>query len=147
MPIETPRDNPDSPGQRIRLARIQRNLTIRELSVLTGLSTRAIVDLENGHKKPSLPTLRLLSQALDAPISYLENFEILSDATLVQKIQKARLYHGLTKEEFARRIGTNERTVRDWERNRHRPSAKHMEALKRYLSVLEEHMEHQGTQE
>lgn len=62
-------------------------------------------------------TVRALAKALEQPIWFLGCYEVLPEDTLGQRIRKARLYHGLTKKEFADKLGlgVNEKTIRLWE--------------------------------
>lgn len=55
-------------------------------------------------------TVRALAEALKQPVWFLGCYELLPEDTLGQRIRKARLYHGLTKKEFANRFGVNEKT-------------------------------------
>lgn len=57
-------------GETIRLMRQRAGLSIQEVSRRTGLSTGMISQVERALATPSVRTLRLLSIALDVPISY-----------------------------------------------------------------------------
>jgi len=113
-------------------------MTIRTLAKAVGMTPEAISKLEAGKSTASLPTLRKLAQVLGAPIAYLGCFETLPENTLGQKITKARLFHGLTKEEMARAIGVDVKTLRHWEQDKHTPLERYFSILKEYLKVLEE---------
>nr|WP_078060614.1 helix-turn-helix transcriptional regulator [Desulfotomaculum copahuensis] len=128
----------DSPGARLRQARVAKNMTIRDLSTATGLSVTAIGNLEADKFNAALPNLRLLAKALGVPIAYLGCFEKLPENTLGQRITKARLYHGLTKEEMALAIGVDPKTLRNWEQGKHVPLPRYFNVLNQYLKVLEE---------
>ncbi|MFZ5755260.1 MAG: helix-turn-helix domain-containing protein, partial [Bacillota bacterium] len=67
----------DSPGARMRQARVARGLTLTDLANASGLSVRSIRLLEDNINKASLPNLRLLSKILCVPIPYLGCFESL----------------------------------------------------------------------
>jgi len=92
--------------------------------------------MENNHSQPCLPNLRILAQTLDVPIAFLGCFEELPEQTIGQKIRKARLHHGFTKEEFAQRIGVNVKTLRKWETGYFEPLPHHLDALVPYFKVL-----------
>lgn len=128
----------DSPGARLRQARVAKNMTIRDLAAVTGLSVAAIGNLEADKFNASLPNLRMLAKALGVPVAYLGCFERLPENTLGQRITKARLYHGLTKEEMARAIGVDPKTLRSWEQGKHVPLPRYLNVLNQYLKVLEE---------
>lgn len=123
----------DSPGDRLRQARIEKNMTIRDLAVASGISKEALIKLESDKTKASLPHLRSFSQVLSVSVAHLGGFEKLPETTLGQRIKKARMYHGLTKTEFARAIGVDVRTLRSWENDIHKPLARFLKTLHQYL--------------
>lgn len=57
-------------GETVRLLRQRAGLSIQDVANHTGLSTGMISQLERARAMPSVRTLRLLSIALDVPISY-----------------------------------------------------------------------------
>jgi transcriptional regulator with XRE-family HTH domain len=57
-------------GESVRLLRQRAGLSIQDVANRTGLSTGMISQLERALATPSVRTLRLLSVALDVPISY-----------------------------------------------------------------------------
>src|SRR5258708_22139498 len=57
-------------GETVRLLRQRAGLSIQDVANRTGLSTGMISQLERARAMPSVRTLRLLSLALDVPISY-----------------------------------------------------------------------------
>jgi len=128
----------NSPGARLRQAMVTNNMTIRDLCAVTGLSDVTIKNLESDKFNASLPNLRIFAKVLRVSIGYLGCFEILPENTLAQRITKARLFHGLTKEEFAQIIGINVKTLRNWEQGKHAPLPRHSDALNQYLEVLKE---------
>lgn len=54
-------------------------------------------------------TARALAAALKQPVWFLGCYDALPEDLLGQRIRKARLYEGLTKKEFADRLGVNEK--------------------------------------
>ena len=56
-------------GLRIRERRDARGLTLRALAARSGVSPSTISDIERGTKSPTISTLALLADALDAPIA------------------------------------------------------------------------------
>jgi len=66
-------------GEAVRLLRRRMGMTIQELAQRTRLSSAMISLLERGRATPSVRTLRMLSLALDVPISYF--FEARPDAS------------------------------------------------------------------
>lgn len=55
---------PDELGQRVRELRLERNLTIRELSELSGVSVNTLSMIENCKTSPSVSTLRQIAAAM-----------------------------------------------------------------------------------
>ena len=66
-------------GKNIYFARMQKNLTITELSAATGYDRHNLSDLENGDQNIKYNTLVKIARALDAPFPALfsRNFETL----------------------------------------------------------------------
>ncbi len=58
-------------GQKLKNARLNRGMTQKELSVMTGLSTAMITHLENGKVQASLDSIEKISEALGISICYL----------------------------------------------------------------------------
>ena len=70
-------------GETVRLLRQRAGLSIQDVATKTGLSNGMISQLERARAMPSIRTLRLLSIALDVPISYF--FETSDPAADVQR--------------------------------------------------------------
>jgi transcriptional regulator with XRE-family HTH domain len=128
-------EEPDltTPAGRIRQARQKKNLTIKRLAEITGLSPECISAIENGKRSLTIVTIKKLADALDVPVWYLGCFENLPDDTLSQRIKKARLYHGMSQVQFARYLGVSERIIYDWETSRYQPGKKYLIVLEKYL--------------
>ena len=63
-------------GRQIRIYRKQMEITVSDLSKMTGLSTGMLSKIENGNTSPSLSTLQTLSNALSIPLtSFFRQFE------------------------------------------------------------------------
>jgi transcriptional regulator with XRE-family HTH domain len=112
-------------------------MTINDLAAAAGLSAVAISKLEAGKTVAALKNLRKFSSLLGLPVAYLGRFEDLPEDTLGQRINKARLCHGLTKQELARSVGVDRKTLYHWEMNRHIPLERYLIVLQRFLQVLE----------
>ncbi|MFH2059339.1 MAG: XRE family transcriptional regulator [Pseudomonadota bacterium] len=61
----------DDVGKRIKLLREERNISIEDLSHLTGFTVSRLEDIESGQEKPQLGTVMKLSKALDAAVGRL----------------------------------------------------------------------------
>lgn len=77
-------------GQRIRLLRDQRELTLRTLADRCGLSVNAISKIERGESSPTVASLHLLASALDVPIT--EFFQHHADQRVVHMRRDRRLH-------------------------------------------------------
>ena len=63
-------------GREIRLLRVERDLSIRDLAVTSGVSVDTIWSLENGLRSPGPLTLGKVSRGLGVPESHLLDFLI-----------------------------------------------------------------------
>jgi len=61
---------------RLAVARKRRALTLTDLALLTGLSTRSLSAFENGHKQPSPDTLLALAKALEVKPEFLGRHDL-----------------------------------------------------------------------
>lgn len=125
-----------NPGTRIRQARQEKNLTMKEIADQIGISMTAIGKIERGVTTPSLPTLRNISLILERPISYLGCFENLPQESLGQKLKKARLYQGLFVTEVANIFNVNVKTIKNWESDRRVPTIISNDVLEEFLSTI-----------
>ena len=72
-------------GRQLRNIRLEKKLTISQLSQETGISNGMLSKIENGRTAPSLPTLHALSQGLNVPITLLfKGFEETREAMHVK---------------------------------------------------------------
>jgi transcriptional regulator with XRE-family HTH domain len=119
----------DNPGDRLRQARIDKGMSIRDLAMASGLTTVTISNLEAGRTTASLLTLRKVTQVLGVPVIYFGYFESLPEDTLGQRIKKARLNHGLMLKELSAIVGVDEKSLCHWEMDRHVPLKRHLDKL------------------
>jgi len=115
-------------------ARLRTGMDIVDVARAAGLSTATVSKIENVRQIPIVVTVRALAEALKQPIWFLGCYEALPEDTLGQRIRKALLYEGLTKKEFADRLGVNEKTIRLWERDLCTLVGSSMESLAPYLA-------------
>lgn len=79
-------------GETIRVMRQRAGLSMQEVAKRTGLSTGMISQVERALATPSVRTLRLLSIALDVPISYFfEEHAVVSPARYIVRKNDRRL--------------------------------------------------------
>ena len=93
--------------------------------------------MENGVHPPSLKSLKKLSSCLNRPIYYFGFFEALPESTFGERLKKARLYRGLTKEEAALILGVDPKSISNWEMNRVLPSDKHLAKTHEFMKISE----------
>ncbi|WP_188540751.1 helix-turn-helix domain-containing protein [Paenibacillus segetis] len=124
-----------SSGSRIRYVRQLKDLTIKELALLIGVSVNTIGNIERDVVQPSLPNLRKLAEILDRPIYYLGTFEEMPADTLGQKIRKARFYHGLLVTEAAEKFEVDIKSINNWETDRQVPSSKSINEVNNFISI------------
>lgn len=122
--------------ERIRYARLKAQLTISELASASGVHQNSINLIELKKRNPCVTTIRLLAAALKQDIWYLGCYETLPTETLGQQLCKARLFHGLTKKEFAKQIGVNEKTIRLWKSDLCKLTSESMLRIKSFLHIL-----------
>ncbi|GED55019.1 XRE family transcriptional regulator [Brevibacillus borstelensis] len=126
----------DTPGGRIRRARVEKNMLLVDLAAATGLSVRSLRLAEQNKSTVSPPNLRKLSEALGVSVAYLGCFENFPEHTLGQRLKKARLYHGYNKREFAKKIGVSARMIWLWEKDEYQPSEQYIERIDTFLAIL-----------
>ncbi|MGC8976778.1 MAG: helix-turn-helix domain-containing protein [Candidatus Ratteibacteria bacterium] len=76
-------------GERIKKIRKSKKVTQEELAWRIGLSTNFIGLIERGKKRPSLETLRKISNTLEVPISYFfekVNYKLPEEDIMTKKI-------------------------------------------------------------
>lgn len=80
-------------GRRIRWFRKEKNLTIREFSEISGVSTALVSQLERGIGNPSLSVLKLISGTLGIPLSALFNEEIDNASLIRRRTEHERIHN------------------------------------------------------
>lgn len=66
--VETTEQHSEKIGQRLRLLRAARNMTITDLALAAGVSSGLISQIERGNSNPSMKTIEKLRQALGVNI-------------------------------------------------------------------------------
>ncbi len=75
-------------GQRIRELRTKKELSLRALAVLSGLSTNAISLIERGDNSPTVSSLHSLANALEVPVTAF--FEQHADGQVIHTMKNCR---------------------------------------------------------
>ena len=82
---------------KIREFRKRRNLTIKELSSLSGMSISYISQVERGEIDPSLSSLRKIAAVFQVPLyTLLDDAEMMEDLTLRKSCQKNPVIRKMT---------------------------------------------------
>lgn len=108
-------------GNRVQKARLDANITLKELADKTTLLLKTIIAVESNVRKVELCVAKKYSIFFGMPVGYFLEADKLPSDTLPQKIKKARLMAGLTQKELAEKLGFTEWTVRNWENERSQP--------------------------
>ncbi len=75
-------------GDRIRVTREEKGLSLRKVAALCGASASLLSQIETSRVDPSLSTLRKIAQALDVPVFYLVLDRSVETTGLVKKAQR-----------------------------------------------------------
>lgn len=78
-------------GRRIREARVQRGMTLKQLDQLSGFSATHISEIERGKTSPTIGALIKVAQALGKEPSYFIEEELLPETALVSRDQREPL--------------------------------------------------------
>ncbi|MGB9976666.1 helix-turn-helix domain-containing protein [Thermovenabulum sp.] len=126
--------NPEKPlsiGEKIRLFRQSKNLSLEELAELAGISASYLCQIEKGNVLPSLSTLTGLTKFLDIKPEELLN----GGNNIGAKLKKLRTERGLTQVELAKKAGVSPALIGQLENGKVEPSIKTLEKLAQALSV------------
>ncbi len=88
-------------GQRLRLLRSERNLTLRMLADLSGLNINTLSMIENGRSSPSVATIQQLASSLQLPMmAFFEEDVAQTEVICLHVDQRPRVSfsHGLLEE-------------------------------------------------
>jgi len=118
-------------GDKLRLQREERRLTLNEVALQAGISASHLSDIERGQADPSIETLRNLAKVLDLPIPLILN----PTNTLGEKVRLTRETLGLSQKELAERADISPAMVAQVESGVVQPSLKTVEKLAKALGV------------
>ena len=136
--VPPPRDQ--SPLRRLRIAR---GISLRRLSLLTGVGPTTVTAWERGRWQPPLERVHRLAEALDVtPVELAEILGIRHSSLgnggeglphVMSSLQEARVRAGLNKAQLARCLGVTGGTISRWEAGLTRPTGVR---LQRLIAVL-----------
>ena len=117
----------NSIGDHLRKKRLEEHLTQADVAQLLGVNKISIENWENNHNAPKIYALPKIIEFL----GYIP-FELLKES-MGDKIKSYRKEHGLSQRKLAKLLSVDQTTIRDWERNTHKPSKK---LIKRINEIL-----------
>lgn len=124
-------------GDRLRLAREARGLSLAALGKMCGLSTTYLSEIERGESRPAIQTLRRLSEALQVSLpTLLEG----TNNELGNRIKSLRETLGLSRAELAKKAGLSLSMITQLENGQTRPSLETVERLAGVLGVTPCHL-------
>ncbi|WP_411346987.1 helix-turn-helix domain-containing protein [Paenibacillus sp. WLX2291] len=126
----------DTAGQRIRAARLENHMTIREVASRIQISTNSLSSIENEKTNPSLLIVGKLSTLYNKEIWYLGAYEHMPVETQGQRIRKARYYRGWVKQNLANFFNIEAKSVYNWEADRVRLSSETKKKLDSFFQIF-----------
>ncbi|GAV24440.1 transcriptional regulator [Carboxydothermus islandicus] len=118
-------------GERIRLIREEKKLTISELAQRVGISVSYLSEIERDTVNPSVATLRRIAEELGVSVADLMGKE----HSLGYKLKKLREDMGLTQAELASQAGVSPGLIGQIEQGKVQPSLKTIEKLAEVLGT------------
>jgi len=119
-------------GQKLRLLREERGLTLKSLGHASGLSPTYLSEIERGKVRPASGALRNVARALGVPVTFLLDH---GDNRLGAKVKTLRENLGLTQAALAQKAGISAALVGQIENGRVRPSLKTIEKMASALGI------------
>ena len=121
-------ERPQSLGDMIRRARLDRNISIQKLSEIFGASVSSIENWENNRNQVSLKFKPKVFEFIGiCPF----------DASLAigARLKERREFFGLTSNQLASVLGVNPNSVSAWEQGAAKPNSRGIEKIKQFLST------------
>lgn len=114
-------------GDHIKKKRLDLHLFQKDVAELIGVQTDSIVNWERNRFSPQIHQLPKVIEFL----GYMP-FELPKE-TMGDKIKSYRKEYGLTQRKLAKILGVDQTTIRDWERNKHKPSKKMLRTICKFI--------------
>lgn len=132
LPASEEEEHPLTLGERIRLAREERGLTLGQLATRCGLSDSYLSQVERGEATPSAQSLRAIAEALDLPLG-----PFLHDRSLPlgERLRAARESLGISRSELAKQAGISSSMIAQLEEGEAQPSLGTLQRLARVLGI------------
>ncbi len=128
---ETPAGTGLLPGEKIRLLRTGKKMSLQELAQKAKISVSYLSEIERGTVYPSLATLQRVAGGLGVPASSLLGRE----ACVGERLKKLREERGLTQSQLARQAGVTPGLIGQIEQGKVQPSLKTLEKVSEAMGV------------
>lgn len=118
-------------GDKIRLMRAEKSMSLQELAQKSGISLSYLSEIERGTVYPALSTLKRVAESLEVPPATLMGHE----GTLGHKLKALREEYGLTQAQLASLAGVTAGLIGQIEQGKVQPSLKTLEKLAEVMGV------------
>jgi len=118
-------------GDKIRMLRSEKNLSLQELARKAGISLSYLSEIERGTVYPAVSTLKRIVEVLGVPPAALMGQE----GTLGHKLKALREEYGLTQAQLASMAGVTAGLIGQIEQGKVQPSLKTLEKLSDVMGV------------
>lgn len=118
-------------GERLRLIRCNKKLSVHELAARAGISVSYLGEIERGAVYPSLNTLKRLAEELGVPVNALLG----QDGSLGHRLKTLREEYGMTQAQLAGLAGVTAGLIGQIEQGKVQPSLKTLEKIAHALGV------------
>lgn len=118
-------------GDKIRLMRSEKNMSLQELAGTAGISLSYLSEIERGTVYPALNTLKRIAEGLGVPPSTVMGHE----GSLGHKLKALREEYGLTQAQLANLAGVTAGLIGQIEQGKVQPSLKTLEKLAEVMGV------------
>ncbi|NLA58389.1 MAG: transcriptional regulator [Firmicutes bacterium] len=117
-------------GDRLRLARERKGMSLAEAAEAAGISVSYLSDIERGQALPAVETLRLLAEVVGLPLS-----QAFHCGTIGDKVRMLRERLGLSRAELAERAGVTQGFITQLENNKTQASLTTLRRIAQCLDV------------
>ncbi|BAF59252.1 MAG: helix-turn-helix domain-containing protein [Pelotomaculum sp.] len=118
-------------GDKIRMLRAEKNMSLQELAQASGISLSYLSEIERGTVYPALTTLKRIAAGLSVPPAALIGHE----TTLGCKLRALREEYGLTQAQLASMAGVTAGLIGQIEQGKVQPSLKTLEKIAEVMGV------------
>jgi transcriptional regulator with XRE-family HTH domain len=121
-------------GDKLKLIREGRSLSISELAELTDINEDKLKEIENNELQPDLDTIEILSNTLDVTVRYFLE-KSTSELNVGKRIKKVRTNRGMTVASLAEKSGVSPGLISQIENQQTLPSVDSLEEIAEALGA------------